>query len=194
MRVLNRIGAVALAGTLAVISATTAQAAPITATGAVALIGVTANPVGSISLGTTFTFAYTLFSDGTGALSIVPTGSALTTQSITATIGMPVQFTADWGSFQGTVTSATYQGPASNRVVKTTAMGIFTPLAGPPDLTTFDPGPMNLTFSATQTGGPHGSVSASYTIASVAVPEPLVLSLLGVGMGATAIARYRRRS
>ncbi len=176
----------------------TAQASPIMATGSVAVLGVSYNPTGLIATGTTFTFAFSVFGGGTGDLALVPIGSPLTTAAITATVGTPVSFMAPWGSFSGNVTQADDEGDALNRVVDVIALGTFTPMAGPPDLSGFDPGPMSLTFSATQTGGPNSAVSASYTIASPPafedVPEPMTMTLLGLGLVGSAVAARRRRS
>lgn len=196
MKLFNKFAVVALAGGLTLAMGQTAQAAPISATGSVGIIGVSSAPAGSIDLGTTFTFTFSLFSGGTGDLAIVPVGSNLVTATITATNGSPVSFDAAWGDFVGTVTVTSSTGPATNRVVSVFALGTFTPQAGPPDLTSFDPGPMSLTFSATQTGGPTGSVSASYTIASppADVPEPMTMTLFGLGMLGSAVAARRRRN
>jgi hypothetical protein len=166
-----------------------AVASPINATGAVGVLGISSVPAGAIGLGTTFSFQFSLFSGGTGDLSIVPIGNFLTTSSMTATNGSAVSFDAVWGDFSGTVTGATLSVNGNQRVVEIRALGMFTPQSGPPDLSGFDPGMMSLTFSATQTGsGPNPSVSASYSIASPpnGVPEPMSMALVGLGLMAAA--------
>ena len=64
MKLFNKFAVVALAGGLTLAMGQTAQAAPITATGSVGIIGVSTAPAGSIGLGTTFTFTFSLFSSG----------------------------------------------------------------------------------------------------------------------------------
>lgn len=103
MKLFNKFAVMALAGGLSLAAGQTAQAAPITATGSVGIIGVSSAPAGSIDTGTTFTFTFSLFSGGTGDLSIVPVGSSLVTQTITATVGSAVSFNAAWGTFSGVV-------------------------------------------------------------------------------------------
>lgn len=186
---------IVMAAVIAASSVGVAQAAPINASGAVALFGVGPS-IGSIDLGTTFTFGFSFVSSTTGDLVIVPNGSSLTTMSMTATTGTAVGFSAAWGSFSGAVDTAVSTGPVTGRVVKITASGTFTPLSGPPDLSAFDPGPMELTFTANQTGV-NASVSANYTISSTpppAVPEPGGLALVGLGLVAAGFSTRRKQA
>lgn len=186
-----------IAAAMAACAMSAAQANTISGTAAAMLSRVTATPTGSIGLGTTFSFGRSLIGDATGDLltfngGIV--GTTFATLSLTTTEGTSVGFNSGWGNFLGTVTSATQENPASSRIVEVIANGTFTPLSGPPDLTAFDPGPMRLTFTATQNGA-NSVISANYTISSTpipAVPEPGTMALALAGLGLLAASRSAR--
>jgi hypothetical protein len=167
-----------------------AQAASINGTGALGLVGITGAPAGSINVGTTFTFMFSLWSSGTGDFSGVPIGTLLTTSPITATMGSAVSFTSSFGTFAGTVQTASASGSPVNRVVDVFALGTFTPMGM---LSMYDAGAMSITFSATQTGGPGAAISASYTMASppAVLPEPDALALVGVALAGLTLLRRK---
>ncbi len=176
--------------------ASAAHALPINGTGSVALLGVSAAPATLIDANTTFSFTSSVWAGGANDLGGIAIGTPLLTSPLTATVGAASSFTASWGTFAGQVTSVQVQGSNDNRTVSFYVLGDFTPLTGPPDLSMFTKGAMSLTFSATQTGGATGSISASYTIASppAPVPEPGALSLVGLALAGAAVASRRRAS
>jgi hypothetical protein len=185
---------IVVAALIAASSIGAAQADLINGSAGVTVLGVTGTPNGSIGLGTTFNFGFSIGSSGVGDLSDI-TGTSFATLSLTATEGTAVGFNADWGTFAGTVATAIEEHSASQRVVRVTASGIFTPLSGPPDLSAFDPGLMQMTFTANQTGAA-GAISANYTISSTpipAVPEPGSIALMLSGLGLLAATRAVRR-
>lgn len=169
----------------------TAHAAIAEGTGAIALLGITAIPSDTIMGGTTFDALISLFGGGTGAFANVPILTPFSHLRVTAQAGSVLDFSSSFGTFAGLVTSAETTGLPTNRVVNVIAVGRFTPMGM---MSGFDPGPMSVSFSATQTGR-SSAISASYSFWSAAsvVPEVATYATMLAGLGVLGAVVRRRR-
>ncbi len=177
----------------ALLAGAPAMAAPISG-GLNISSGITTDaPGGNLAFNDTITVTGATFNTGSGDLSVVPDGTAVTLAAFAITQNTAFSFTSSFGNYVGTINLIGFAGSGTSLSVTLFTSGTFTPSALLPGL---EANPQTfLTFNLNQSGTAKNS---SGTMASPAIPPPpgnvpVPMSILLMGVGLLGLGAAMRK-